>query len=594
MCLIIVRRTKPPFIHIYSTMFHIKSILSWISAHKPSVWFFGILIVGFVFFSFLKHEPIFMDGDPFYHAKITQLMLEQKNTVKDFPWLPMSVFSDGYYDHHFLFHIFLLPFNAVIGDPLIAIRVATSFFSALFLAVMYLFFYKLTPRTALFPCILALLSSSLIFRLSLDKAPAISLVFLFCGLFATLKKKYVWLFVVSFLYVWLYSAWPLIFIAVAFYCFANALAKLFSSEHSLSLRTFPVKDFFSLCAQKENMLLLASCVGGLVAGIVINPYFPQNIIFYKTHLLSIAMVTGGVFFGIGNEWLPVDPISFINENTPFMIFWICAFCWTSLQIASRIRSVPIPSYLKTPSSLSAPSLFFMIFSLFLLFATIKSRRMGEYFIPIGSAFIAFTLQDFFRRASWREFLRSLYGLLRNSTTALQCIFCYMAGVFIVITLLQMSSFPYISLWDTVNTKNYPFHSLARVSDFISRTIPKGALIINDDWSYFPQLMYYADAYKFAWGLDPTFTHDAYPDFFSAVSKLGKEKDHTDISNILKNTLHSSYLLISKNTSAPKKRLATLAKKDTGLKKIYEDDEVFLYETVIPDQIRDPAKRIQTN
>ena len=555
----------------------LRYLSSWMRAHTNAAWFFGVLIVAFAFFSAMKIEPLFMDGDPFYHAKIAQLILEKKDIVRDFPWLPMSVFRNGYYDHHFLFHVFLVPFVAVIGDPLIAIRIATSFLSALFLAVFCAFFRRLLPCVSFFPLLILLFSSSLMFRLSLDKAPAISLIFFFCGLYALIRRRHAAIFCISFLYVWLYDAWPLIFLAGGFFCITDAYAKLCASDIQFSFRAFPFARFFSLCVQKEHLLLLASCVGGLLAGIIINPYFPHNILFYKTHLLSIAVMTSGVLYGIGNEWLPVDPLSFAQRNLFFMVFWICALCWTLLQAFSRIRMASLSAQAKTPSTLSAPSIFFFIFSLFLFFATIKSQRMAEYFIPIGTATIVFSFQDFFRRALWREWMRSIRLFFENTSLLLQNIFCFMIGVFVFALFFQAQAALYGALWSDVRTGHYSFYSMARVGAFISKNIPKGSLIINDDWSYFPQLMYYADKYAFPWGLDPTFTHDADEKFFSTLSKLGKEKEHGKISDTLKNDIHARYLLLSRKQYAPEKKLAFLARRDAGLKKIYEDDEALLYE-----------------
>ncbi|MBI2645293.1 hypothetical protein HYW94_03930 [Candidatus Uhrbacteria bacterium] len=553
-------------------------VIHWIRVRKTSVGFFGILIIAFAFFSALKHEPIFMDGDPFYHAKITQLMLEHKDIVRDLPWLPISVFRDGYVDHHFLFHVFLLPFNMLIGDPLVAIRVATSFFSALFLAVVYLFFKKLLPYAAFFPFFLILFSSSLLFRLSLDKAPAISLIVLFFGLYALITRKKITLFCISFVYVWLYDAWPLLLVASMLFCIADACATLFTREQEFSLRTFPLKKMFSLCVRKENRTIFLSCTTGILAGIIINPYFPQNVFFYNTHLLSIALVTSGIFYGIGNEWLPKDPVSLASDNIPLVLFWICTLCWVSLQISARMRPHFLQEHMKTPSSLSVQSLFFLFFSLVLFFATIKSQRMAEYFIPIASACVACVLQDMFKRGPWRELLASIRDFLKNSSLRIQHVFCCIAGLVVCAIVLRWTISLSSNLWNAVNGDNFSFYSMGRAGAFISKNIPKDSLIINDNWSHFPQLMYYADAHRFAWGLDPTFTHDADLDFFSTVSSLAQEKNKNKLASILKDTLHAQYLLIAKESPVQEKKLALLAKKDTGLKKIYEDDEVLIYQT----------------
>jgi len=554
----------------------LKAIISWIHSHRVFVSFFSILIIAFAFFSAMKQAPMFMDGDPFYHAKVTQLILEEKGILKDFPWLPYSVFKDNYYDHHFLFHVFLLPFNALIGDPLIAIRVATSFLSALFLAIFYLFFKKLLPRLSVLPFFLVLVSSSLMFRLLLDKAPAISLIVLFGALYALLRRKHLALFIISFVYVWLYDAWPLLFIASILFCVADAFAVLFAQEQELSIRAFPFKKLFLLCVRKKNLILFTSCAGGLLAGIVINPYFPHNIFFYKTHLLSIAVVTGGVFYGIGKEWLPINPFVFGGDNTVFSVFWLCAFCWALFQLAVRFRCVSIPSNVKTPSTLSRESLFFLFFSLFLFLATVKSRRMSEYFIPIGSAYIVYALQDFFSRTQWREWFLSLRVCFKNASLKLQHIFCFIIALTLLAITLRSFLLSYVNLWTDINSRYFPFYSMGRVGAFISQNIPKGSLIINDNWSHFPQLMYYVDNYTFAWGLDPTFTHDAEPEFFKTLISLAQEKNTNTLASILIDNLHSRYLLITKDFAMQEKKLELLARHDKGLQKIYEDDEALMY------------------
>jgi hypothetical protein len=555
---------------------YFSTIFSWIRAHKTSAWFFGILIIAFAFFSALKHEPVFMDGDPFYHAKVAQLMLEHIAIIRDFPWLPHSVLHTHYYDHHFLFHIFLIPFVAVIHDPLSAIRVATSFLSAFFLTVFYLFFKKLLPRMPLLPLFLVLASSSILFRLSLDKAPAISLIVLFCALYALIKRKRGALFIVSFLYVWLYNAWPLLFIACILFCIADAFSLLIARAQELSIRAFPVKKFFSLCMRKENLTLCAACIGGLLAGIIINPYFPQNVFFYNTHLLSIAVVTGGILYGIGNEWLPVNPFVFAGENTLFFILWLCAFCWVLFQLAPVFRFTTLSPHIRTPSSLSAQSLFFFSFSFFLFLATIKSQRMGEYFIPIGSAFIIYALNDFFVRARWNEWFLHVRALFKNTSLELQNTFCFMVGLSIIALCVRLFFLSYTELWTNTHTGNFPFYSMARAGAFISKNIPKNSLIINDNWSHFPQLMYYADTHVFAWGLDPTFTHDANKDFFTTLISLAKEENKNNLSRALTDKLHSRYLLIAKEFPAQEKKLARMARRDAGLEKIYEDDEALIY------------------
>src|SRR5512143_209525 len=57
--------------------------------------------------------PVGVDG--YYHLRMALLMRVQ-GWLPAFPWLPLTILSPAsYYDHHFLFHLLLVPFAW--GDP---------------------------------------------------------------------------------------------------------------------------------------------------------------------------------------------------------------------------------------------------------------------------------------------------------------------------------------------------------------------------------------------------------------------------------------------------------------------------------------------
>src|SRR4026209_433152 len=78
------------------------------------------------------------DNDGFYHIKLAWLM-RTEGLKPDFSWLPLSILNQNeFYDHHFLFHVALIPFT--FGDLRIGAKSAAVIFVSLaFLAIWYLF-----------------------------------------------------------------------------------------------------------------------------------------------------------------------------------------------------------------------------------------------------------------------------------------------------------------------------------------------------------------------------------------------------------------------------------------------------------------------
>ena len=68
-----------------------------------------VFLLALAFFSFLQSAPVMSDPDGFYHAKVSMLISEQ-GIIKSFPWLQQTSLKENYTDHHFLYHLFLIPF----------------------------------------------------------------------------------------------------------------------------------------------------------------------------------------------------------------------------------------------------------------------------------------------------------------------------------------------------------------------------------------------------------------------------------------------------------------------------------------------------
>ena len=97
---------------------------------------FVLFFVGMAIIQFATSDM--PDNDGYYHIKLAWLM-RTEGLKPDFPWLPLSILNESeFYDHHFLFHVALIPFT--FGNLRLGAKWAAVFFSAIaFLAVWYLF-----------------------------------------------------------------------------------------------------------------------------------------------------------------------------------------------------------------------------------------------------------------------------------------------------------------------------------------------------------------------------------------------------------------------------------------------------------------------
>src|SRR5512138_3291549 len=252
---------------------------------------FLLFVLGMALIQFAT--PDMPDNDGFYHIKLAWLM-RTEGLKPDFPFLPLSILNEReFYDHHFLFHVALIPFTFV------ALRTgakwaAVTFASLAFLAVWYLLQRQRVPYAWLWALGLLGVSEAFLFRMSITRAQSLSLGMLALGYAWLLEKKYKHLAVLGFIYVWMYDAFPLLLALAVLHFLAVALI-----ERRLEFRP----------------LLYVSA--GILAGMVINPYFPDNLIFSYHHMLpKLADATS---VRVGNEWYPYDTKQLLDNSLPALI-----------------------------------------------------------------------------------------------------------------------------------------------------------------------------------------------------------------------------------------------------------------------------------
>ena len=124
---------------------------------------FGMALIQF-------STPDMPDNDGFYHIKLAWLM-RTEGLKPAFPFLPLSILNaNAFYDHHFLFHVALIPFT--FGDLRMGAKWAAVVFAGLaFLAVWYLLYRQRVPYAWLWALGLLGISDAFLFRMSITARP---------------------------------------------------------------------------------------------------------------------------------------------------------------------------------------------------------------------------------------------------------------------------------------------------------------------------------------------------------------------------------------------------------------------------------------
>lgn len=483
------------------------------------LFFLGMALVQFA-------TPDMADNDGFYHIKLAWLM-RTEGLKPDFPYLPMSILNENeFYDHHFLFHVALIPFT--FGDLRMGAKWAAVVFASLaFLAVWYLFHRQRVPYAWLWALGLLGISEAFLFRMSITRAQSLSLGMLALGYAWLLEKKYKHLAVLGFIYVWLYDAFPLMIALVVLHFLAVALTK----------RRLEFRPLFYTSA-------------GIVLGMIVNPYFPDNLIFSYHHMLpKLADATS---VRVGNEWYPYDTKQILDNSLPALI----AFASGVLALGLSGRKM---------DSRTALGLFVSLLFGLMLF---QARRFVEYFPPFALIFAAFAWVPLFE------------GKPASVQSAASSRFQYMSLLHRYFPATVLSLAVLVSVGSSISparaavdsSKSYGLY--ANASLWLEKNTPAGSRVFQTDWDDFPRLFYYNTHNTYLIGLDPTYLQLYDADLYDLWVDI-TQGDVENPSQIIATTFDSRYI----HTDLNHGDFLHVAGEDPGLKEVYRDDQAVIFEVI---------------
>ncbi|PIR67139.1 MAG: hypothetical protein COU51_00045 [Parcubacteria group bacterium CG10_big_fil_rev_8_21_14_0_10_36_14] len=500
--------------------------------------YIAVTAFGFVFFGFLQGHSGFIDPDSFYHTKITEMMLSH-GIVRHFYWLQFTVLNDIYIDHHFLYHIFLLPFIKLI-PPLIGIKVATVFINTWFILLFYAFLKsQRIPATFLF--VLLLLSGApFIFRIDLVKASGFSLIFVILLLFAIYKASpysfskgrgrwgmYILTGAISFFYVWAYGGWPISIFLAGVYFVASLISNSILVTHVANSPLY--RRIVVFLKRSEWKPLLATTLGSLM-GLIINPYFPHNINFYWIQTVQIALVNYKSKIGVGAEWYGFSAAELMAYSGGILLFGLFGMLLFFGRLAKK-------KYLK-PDYVMIRDIFFFFISAGLFFViTLKARRNTEYAFPFMVLSVAVFIKYFWDSTIYQWIKNSILRVLR---------FRFFYKIFIGYLIFMFVMAFGINFWKVKvgSADNFAFDKYSEAMQIAKGASEEDDIIFHSDWDDWLMLFYHNDYNRYIVGLGTTFMYKYNKDLYQKWRDITWGDFSGDPYNIIKNNFKAKIIFIA--------------------------------------------------
>jgi len=488
----------------------IKTITKFFDEHQ-SVLYILVFIISLGLFIYLNFNATFADPDSFYHAKMA-LVIRDQGMITEFPWLSATTLKYNYIDHHFLYHLILIPFVSLL-DPLVGLKIANIIFATLFMVVFFWFLKQLKVRGAFWYTLFLITISPFIFRLNLAKAQPLVLILLFLSLYFLFNRRYLSLLFTSFCYVWLYAGWPLIIVLAAIYL----VISWFKNKHQSGWR------LFKNCNRqivRQNLTLFFCIITGTAAGLFFSPYFAKNIYFYWQQTFKIAVVNYQSLIGVGGEWYPYLLPDLLKAAPLFFILFTTALFLFIISIKRQ----------------TAVSWAFVVFSFLFFFLTLKSRRNVEYFIPVAVCFCGLAITSYFNTLRNRIFKPKIPGI---SVSILFFVLFITVAIFYRGIIEVKNSF----------AAGFSFEKFSEPAVWLKENTPPGSIVFHSDWDEFPFLFYNNSHNYYLVGLDPTFMYEYDQELHRRWVAITTGESNKDLYQTIKMIFGAQYVFVDLNSNS---------------------------------------------
>ncbi len=470
---------------------------------------FLIILISFTFFYLLQFSwPHIAGVDGYFHIKYSEL-LRKHGFISSLPWLQYTIHKDYFRDHHFLFHLLYIPFTY--GDLLYGAKLAAVTFASGAAIAFYLLLKANNIKLSFVWTMFFLVSSqTFLYRMSMPRVQSVSLLFLILGILFITRKWYIPLSILSFSFVWLYDGFFLLIAIVLILFFTKWLIK-----------------------KECDVRLLIYFFSGTALGIIINPYFPENVSSYFFNLTRVVHASHDV--SIGGEWSPFKTFFLLRESALVLILFFSAIL---LNLVYGIKN-----------SWKTVALF--LISIFFLILLCKSRRSIEYWPPFTILFSAFL---------WNEALNKK----DNKYIFFKKIYRIFAVTVVLILFFTFSTLNIVNLLDYLRYDK-PFDYYEGAAVWLKENTEPETVVFNTDWDDFPQLFFYNTENYYVVGLDANYMYKLNPDLYLTWKSISRGDEPYPF-NLIKEKFNA-YFIVTDNDH---ENFIAIAERDEQCEEVYKD------------------------
>jgi len=385
-----------------------------------------------------------LDFDGHYHLRVVH-WIAHHGLWSDIPWLPFTVLGGRGPDHHWLWHLALLPF-AWLDDPAQALLWAAACNGAATVAVVALVMRLLgVPAAPLFALLAVSAAMLMPYRLLMLRAQNVAVIFMMLAFWAMARERTKSLAAIACLFLESYHA----AVVLAPMALIGAAAR-------------------SVAERRVIVAPLVAVAAGLTAALLVSPWYPRNIeylmfhLFFKTaHPLHGEQVSAL----IGTEWYPPGWASIALESWPAHMMLAAA------AAALAWRRWRDPAFRPPADTLIAIGIALLSLALYY-----QAVRFVEYYVPFAALAAGLAARDARGPAG--------YGA-RHAVALLAWV--AVAGS--------------VGIGGLQQARLMPADHLARVGQRLNELGRPGDMVFNSSWNDFMALVWWADAFRYVNGLD---------------------------------------------------------------------------------------------
>jgi len=335
-----------------------------------------------------------------------------------------------------------------------------------------------------------------------------------------MRKNYLGLAIVACLFAWTYKVFPILL----------PMAVIGMLVIYVEKRVFDIRP-------------LLAVVAGIIVGLVINPYFPDNISFLW-HAIHMKILSDSFQASVGNEWYPLKTLTLLKDAAIPLTAYLLGILLTN---RSEWKNDPA-------------RLFWFLLATMWLLMLFKSRRFIEFFPPAALLFFIFSIRPWLQQQPVGQWLRQRMMWLPTLAAA---------------ALLSVGGYHTLSETYESMQERQPVEAYAGGAKWLAEHTPAGSRVFHTDWDDFPRMFFHNRHNTYIVGLDPDYMRLKDSELYATWRRIsrGKEKHPEDI---IMDRFGAEYVLTDTNHTS----FIKVAEHSPRMQKVYGDQYTRVYRVLV--------------